>query len=1370
MQFGNKLNVSLVLLAVVVLAIPSGLNSGTDAEDSFVLDVIAEHGTVLDVATGNSFVSGTVVADTVNLLFIANSGHEFVKWEINGNCKAVDDGISLSISALKEDVSITAITRNYSTSQELITVVDSYGTPVPGDTLVNSWAFRSTELNRTGSMWSGMPCTPLIVGDTVYVRAAGILYALDIHSGIIIKKVNSGGIPSFYHYISYGNGVIFDTMGHKAYDLDLNYLYDIPSRLMYASYHQGYFYGCLSTETTAYYRMYKTSVEVNKDLNNGVKINLFSDTTEYRIFAQYGQFSNVIFENGYFFFLQADRMTGTNGWRAMTAINLETEKSYTVELTGFTGMPWDDGWLSYYNGYFYLTAYTAGLFDGVIKGLENKRSSVMWAKFDFEKGVFEEPQYQNITTVDGSTFRGIASGLEIHDGRGYINVRALGSDTLGGSDDTGTCLIAFNIAADGRPVPTGEAPSPMTHGGIVVNTAYESEGKRYIYILPYNQGSQGLYVYTDELKDGVWTLRSDYALMSFNSSMNEYCSQAVRMGPSGEVVFYLDSGYIQCYVAAERYPFTVTTVHNGSAEVSRVYGKDIAAALDKLYPGYTNNNGLITISGTDYRLYGLNEVNWAYDEITELSISSRFSGTESFGITTAPYSQIVLLESGCDPHFSSKGEAGWYYFGDDGAVQCNIRSRDALDGAVGHTMNYYYENPDGCLIRYVFDGETVYFERAQSGTECTVREKEVKKGFDVSDWATDNVEIVDGKFVMPDGNVTFTSASKVRSYTVTYEVDGNRVGDIEIYEYGSTVTVRPAYQGEGVTVSRWSSPEVSLGSGTFTMPDKDLVISASSSPNIYNVEYLLDGVSYRTVSYVKGESCTVIPVAEVSEGTATVWISDDVQIEGGKFVMPGKDVVLCAVTLPSSWELMYSRTLTEILLPGTVATVDGPSVVSAAFDNARNCLDLKGLMVGSTSILLVIGGAEYRVAVDVVENVYTDSQGNTVTESYTETVNGYGGVSSTDRRAVTNDITMNREETVTVTEKDGNGNVLRTTVKATIVKDKDPDYTYIYGGRELPSHTETERTVVTVSGVIESDISEFVQRYSIWDDDGMMTSVVTTIVTDSVDGSSTSTTVESTVYQSYSVTKTKVQHPDGSTDVNTEIGGRNENLTVDVDGGQATVIVTDDAQGLDSLLEYLSGKGKEDGISDIEVKTQDTISGSNLDAVATSGATLTISSGGSDISLGSATVSALQGKGDVSFSFSDNVTLSSNRMKDAAGDATVFSLVLKCGNEEQHDFGSFTVSVACEVDIQEGKVLKVWRIDSSGNRIFADNVSYADGKVTFDANHLSYYAVGYLEDNTEEGSSGSNGSSIGIIAVVVIISLILVIAAVFYSRSKARKS
>ncbi len=1160
----GKAGALLAVLTVAILVIPSGVAQFSDAGTSYTVNVSAENGTVLDVSTGEPFVSGSA-ADSVQLMFVANSGHEFVKWNVNGDCTKSENGCTISLSNLKEDVSVEAVSRNYSTSQELFTVVDSYGTPVPGDSLVKSWAFASTGLNRDteGMAWEGMPSTPLIVGDAVYVRAGGILYKLDIDTGSILKSVESEGKISYYHYLSYGNGVIFDTVGSKAYDLDLVYLYDIPSNLEYASYHDGYFYGCLRVvyKEDAYYTMFKTSTDINKDLRNGMKVNLFKDTTEYRVFAQYGQFSNVMFENGYFFFLQSDGKEGEAGWRALTAVDLETGKGETKDLTGFTGMLWDEGWLSYYNGYFYLTAYTAGLFGGVRPGLEDKYSSVMWVKFDFTNGTFGTPSYQNIETAEGNTFRGIASGLEIHDGRGYINVRSLGTDTTGGSDDVGTCMISFDIGDDGRPIPREKASSPMTHGGIVVNTAYDSEGKRYIYLLPYNAGNQGLYVFTDELKDGKWTLHSTYSFMAFDESMNEYCSQAVRMGPSGELVFYLDSGYIQCYKAASQYQITVTKINDGFAEVGKACGDSIDTVLSEMYPGSALKNGQLTVGSKTYDIYGLNSIEGKYTKLIDPVNNQKYSETVNGAVISSHYSCYALVETGVDAHFSSEGDAGWYCIGGGEVKKCDILERDDIVGLSGYTLVY--------------------------------------------------------------------------SKTVL-DVDA-----------------------------------------TFSKP-------------------------YQTVA------------------------------RNGQITME----------LPSMFENSFE--------------VDDSTVISAVLDG--NSLTVTGLKE-DTAVLTIHSGGQYTVTIDVTPYVYTDANGNTITESVTSRTSD-GIRTDTVSKMVSNKAGSTSESTVKVYGSDG---ALQYTEKAdkTVENDVISDY--------YPTKTCQKESSEIVrndaSGKAVSDMRYEKETILQNNQDATSTTYVIDSSEDKLKNVVTVTVTETTAAFDYTFVISTVSVSENGSDLTdrektTYALSSDGKIRAELKDGVITLTAESNGSvGYSGLTKMLSGFG--DGT--YSITADGTVLSSVFDDFADLNAGMTLGDGnGSTILLDSAAMEKLKGKGDVEFSVSPATGLT-EKQRNAAGDLKVLDITLKCGEAAQSEFGKITVTAVCDIALQDGKDLKVWHIDDYGKKTLVGNATYADGKVTFETDHLSLYAVGY---ETVEDSS-SDGNSMMFIVIGVIVLLALVGAAFFLKKRKA---
>lgn len=670
-----------LLAAVAVLCSPQ-----SDAQGEYTVTAVSGHGIITD-SDGNVFGSAAF-ENGMTLEFEAETGYEFTGWAVIGDSEYTQKGSSITIKSVASDITVTAETRNYSPSTNLFSIIDVEGMPREDDTLVKIWSVGSENFTKTDGVWQGAPCTPLIVGDWAYTRAGGYLYQIDIATGAILHYVESDSLAmNYYHYISYGNGTILDTTGYKAYDLNLNYLYDIPSTLRFATYYDGYFYGCIDNGT-GYLSMFKTSAEPDKDLDSsGTKINLYGQNEShplqrYQLFAQYGQYSSLIVKNGWIFFLEATTMVGSTGYRAITAFNMETEESVTQELTGFTGMPWDDGWLTFYNGYFYLTAYCAGLFDGVIKGLENKNSAIMWVKFDFGEGKFCTPNYQDIKTPSGDTFKGIASGLVINNGRGYLLVRAVPDEDPGSNS-----FIAYDIAEDGTPVPESAISNnvPFSHGGLVVNTAYEDEGKVYIYMLPYDSSRQGVYLFADEYKDGKWSLASDYT--KFDTPVVEWGSQAVRAGPNGELIYYIDSGKVDCYTTASKFTVNVITIDGTSATVSSGTGVNAKAVVESLYPGCIIDKDTAIMGEKTYRIYGMSVARNTWNSVSDLTSDYSATSRDSSAIN-AQYRYVILLADGSNKHTDATGDAGWYYLLNGEYIKCNLRSTGSMDDAVGHVMIY----------------------------------------------------------------------------------------------------------------------------------------------------------------------------------------------------------------------------------------------------------------------------------------------------------------------------------------------------------------------------------------------------------------------------------------------------------------------------------------------------------------------------------------------------------------------------------------------------------------------------------------------------------------------------------------------------------
>lgn len=127
------------------------------------------------------------------------------------------------------------------------------------------------------------------------------------------------------------------------------------------------------------------------------------------------------------------------------------------------------------------------------------------------------------------------------------------------------------------------------------------------------------------------------------------------------------------------------------------------------------------------------------------------------------------------------------------------------------------------------------------GDTVTVAAGATATGYTFSGWTTSDADIEDGRFTMPNKDVTLTGSFTINNYTVTYRVDDKTYGSPESYNYGADVTVAQTPSEEGYTFNGWTTEDVTVTSGKFTMPDKDVTLSGKFSPRTdlsYTVNYL----------------------------------------------------------------------------------------------------------------------------------------------------------------------------------------------------------------------------------------------------------------------------------------------------------------------------------------------------------------------------------------------------------------------------------------------------------------------------------------------------------------------------------------------------
>ena len=214
-------------------------------------------------------------------------------------------------------------------------------------------------------------------------------------------------------------------------------------------------------------------------------------------------------------------------------------------------------------------------------------------------------------------------------------------------------------------------------------------------------------------------------------------------------------------------------------------------------------------------------------------------------------------------------------------------------------------------VTYDLDGgewteATNEFPYEYKATVEVVKTVPTREGYTFAGWRSEDVAIENDAFTMPAKNVTLTAKWEANIYKVTYDLDGGEWTEATNefpYEYKATVeVVKTVPTREGYTFAGWRSEDVAIENDAFTMPAKNVTLTAKWEANIYKVTYDLDGGEWEndtTYTYPKKYNEEVKVKADpTKEGYTFVdWTSEEVEVVNGKFTMPAKNV-----TLKAKWE------------------------------------------------------------------------------------------------------------------------------------------------------------------------------------------------------------------------------------------------------------------------------------------------------------------------------------------------------------------------------------------------------------------------------------------------------------------------------------
>ena len=195
---------------------------------------------------------------------------------------------------------------------------------------------------------------------------------------------------------------------------------------------------------------------------------------------------------------------------------------------------------------------------------------------------------------------------------------------------------------------------------------------------------------------------------------------------------------------------------------------------------------------------------YAFDGCTDLTSITIPNGVTSIG-ESAFYGCTGLK----DVYYNGSGR-DW--------EKIEIRSNNSLLSQATKHYTYYY-------ITWITDSEAIE-EKVKVGDAITAPTPE-KDGYFFIGWDKVVPE------TMPANNLEFVAEWSINSHTVTWIVDGNET--VDTYNYGDTI-VKPADPEKvGYTFTDWGA-EIPT-----TVPDEDLVFTATWQAKEYNVTWNVDG-------------------------------------------------------------------------------------------------------------------------------------------------------------------------------------------------------------------------------------------------------------------------------------------------------------------------------------------------------------------------------------------------------------------------------------------------------------------------------------------------------------------------------------------------
>lgn len=161
-------------------------------------------------------------------------------------------------------------------------------------------------------------------------------------------------------------------------------------------------------------------------------------------------------------------------------------------------------------------------------------------------------------------------------------------------------------------------------------------------------------------------------------------------------------------------------------------------------------------------------------------------------------------------------------------------------------------------IKYTIDGEVFSEELLKYGSKIEVKQVPEKTGYTFKGW---DKELPN---TMPASDIELIGRYEKNKYTITYIIEGQE-NITRTYYYGDTIETIENPKLEGLNFVKWSEiiPD--------TMPDYNIEVYAEFDKKSFNINYYIDGVLYKTDSYQYNDNIDALEMAEKAGYTFSGW-------------------------------------------------------------------------------------------------------------------------------------------------------------------------------------------------------------------------------------------------------------------------------------------------------------------------------------------------------------------------------------------------------------------------------------------------------------------------------------------------------------------